>query len=196
VRWRHAYSDANGNGYSFGVGNANCDCNGHRDSNTDCNGYGYGYGYSYSDCKRYANCHGYFDSQTYAYAAASPDTEAPTNAGAASIACAISAPTPRLKRQNVRRKSSPRKRRRAPSRQIFNLLNTSTISQLLLPRVFCHSRDMRLLAEILIIGLLIYFGWNKPFKEYVAQANTTITTKLHGVGSKLQKHQDPSVRRY
>ena len=58
------------------------------------------------------------------------------------------------------------------------------------------SEDMRLLAEILIIAALIYFGWNKPFNEYVAQANTTITTKLHGVGKGLQKHQDPSVRRY
>jgi hypothetical protein len=55
---------------------------------------------------------------------------------------------------------------------------------------------MRLLAEILVIAALIYFGWNKPFKEHVAQANTTITNKIHGVGSKLQKHQDPSVRRY
>ena len=55
---------------------------------------------------------------------------------------------------------------------------------------------MRLLAEILIIAALIYFGWNKPFKDQVAQANTTINNKLHGVGSKLQKNQDPSVRRY
>ena len=55
---------------------------------------------------------------------------------------------------------------------------------------------MRLLAEILVIAALIFFGWNKPFKDQVAQANTTITTKLHGLGSKLQKHQDPSVRRY
>jgi hypothetical protein len=55
---------------------------------------------------------------------------------------------------------------------------------------------MRLLAEIVIIGALISLGWNKPFKEQVAQASTTITTKLHGVGSKLQKNQDPSVRRY
>jgi hypothetical protein len=54
---------------------------------------------------------------------------------------------------------------------------------------------MRLLAEILIIATLIFFGWNKPFKDQVAQANTTITNKLHGLGSKLQKHQDPSVRR-
>jgi hypothetical protein len=55
---------------------------------------------------------------------------------------------------------------------------------------------MRLLAEIVIIAALISLGWNKPFKEQVAQANTTITSKLHGAGSKLQKHEDPSVRRY
>jgi hypothetical protein len=55
---------------------------------------------------------------------------------------------------------------------------------------------MRLLAEILVIAALIYFGWNTPFKDHVAQATTTITTKLQGVGAKLQKHQDPSVRRH
>ena len=55
---------------------------------------------------------------------------------------------------------------------------------------------MRLLAEIVIIGALIYLGWNKPFKEQVAQASTTIESKLHGTGAKLQKNQDPSVRRY
>jgi hypothetical protein len=55
---------------------------------------------------------------------------------------------------------------------------------------------MRLLVEIVIIAGLIYLGWNTPFKKQVAQANTTITSKLHGVGSKLQKNQDPSVRRY
>jgi hypothetical protein len=54
---------------------------------------------------------------------------------------------------------------------------------------------MRLLVQILIIAGLIYLGWNKPFKEQVAQANRTITTKLHNLGSALQKHQDPSVRR-
>ncbi len=63
--------------------------------------------------------------------------------------------------------------------------------------MFCHSQGrMRLLAEILVIAALIYFGWNTPFKEHVAQANTTITTKLHGLGKGLQKHEDPSVRRY
>lgn len=55
---------------------------------------------------------------------------------------------------------------------------------------------MRLLAELVIIAALIYFGWNTPFKDQVAQANATITTKLQGLGSKLQKHQDPSVRRH
>ena len=58
------------------------------------------------------------------------------------------------------------------------------------------SRIMRLLVEIVIIGALLYFGWNKPFKEQVARASATIESKLHGTGSKLQKSQDPSVRRY
>ena len=55
---------------------------------------------------------------------------------------------------------------------------------------------MRLLAEIVIIGVLIFLGWNKPFKDQVAQASTTIESKLHGTGAKIQKNQDPSVRRY
>jgi hypothetical protein len=55
---------------------------------------------------------------------------------------------------------------------------------------------MRLLVEIVIIGGLISLGWNKPLKEQVARASTTIESKLHGTGSKLQKNQDPSVRRY
>jgi hypothetical protein len=55
---------------------------------------------------------------------------------------------------------------------------------------------MRFLAELVIIAALIFLGWNKPFKDQVAQANATITSKLHGTGEKLQKHEDPSVRRY
>lgn len=58
------------------------------------------------------------------------------------------------------------------------------------------SEIMRLLAELVIIAALISLGWNKPFKEQVAQASTTIESKLHRTGSKLQKNQDPSVRRY
>ena len=55
---------------------------------------------------------------------------------------------------------------------------------------------MRLLAEILIIGALIFFGWNKPFQEQVARANATITSALDGMGGSLQKNQDKSVKRY
>jgi len=55
---------------------------------------------------------------------------------------------------------------------------------------------MRLLAEIIIIAAVISLGWNTPFKEQLARASSTIESKLHGTGSKLQKNQDPSVRRY
>ena len=55
---------------------------------------------------------------------------------------------------------------------------------------------MRLLVEIVIIAAVIFLGWNKPFKEQVAQASTTIESKLNRTGSKLQKNQDPSVKRY
>jgi hypothetical protein len=67
---------------------------------------------------------------------------------------------------------------------------------LLSPRLFCHSTVMRLLAELVIIAALIFYGWTTPFKDHVAQVNRTITTKLNGLGGKLQKKQDPSVRRY
>jgi hypothetical protein len=63
-------------------------------------------------------------------------------------------------------------------------------------RFLAVSEIMRLLAELVIIAALIYLGWNKPFKEQVARASTTIESKLHGTGSKLQKNQDPSMRRY
>ena len=55
---------------------------------------------------------------------------------------------------------------------------------------------MRLLAEIVIIAAVIFLGWNKPFKEQVAQASTTIESTLNRTGSKLQKNQDSSVKRY
>jgi hypothetical protein len=55
---------------------------------------------------------------------------------------------------------------------------------------------VRLLVEIAIIGVVISLGWSKPFKERFAQVNKTITSTLNGVGSKLQKHQDPSVKRH
>jgi hypothetical protein len=55
---------------------------------------------------------------------------------------------------------------------------------------------MRLLVEIVIIAAVIFLGWNKPFKEQVAQASTTIESTLNRTGSKLQKNQDSSVKRY
>ena len=55
---------------------------------------------------------------------------------------------------------------------------------------------MRLLVEIVIIAAVIFLGWNKPFKEQVAQASTTIESKLNRTGSQLQKNQDESVKRY
>ena len=74
--------------------------------------------------------------------------------------------------------------------------NDLTISIALTRPFLPVSQIMRLLAELVIIGVLIFLGWNKPFKEQVAQASTTIESKLHGTGSKLQKNQDPSMRRY
>ena len=55
---------------------------------------------------------------------------------------------------------------------------------------------MRLLVELLIIATLIFYGWTTPFKDHVAEANRTIANQLHGLGKGLQKHQDPSVKRY
>jgi predicted negative regulator of RcsB-dependent stress response len=57
-------------------------------------------------------------------------------------------------------------------------------------------RIMRLLVEILIIAVVIYFGWDKPYKEYVARANRNISSKLDNLGGTLQKNQDSSVKRY
>ena len=55
---------------------------------------------------------------------------------------------------------------------------------------------MRLLVEVLIIAVLIFFGWKTPFKDHYAQANKTITSMLDGLGGTLQKSQDKDVRRY
>jgi hypothetical protein len=38
---------------------------------------------------------------------------------------------------------------------------------------------MRLLIEIVIIGVLLSLGWNTPFKEWSNRANTEIQTLLH-----------------
>ena len=64
------------------------------------------------------------------------------------------------------------------------------------PHFLSFSAIMRLLVEILVVVTVIYFGWNKPYKEYAARANKTITSKIDGLGGTLQKHQDSSVKRY
>jgi len=38
---------------------------------------------------------------------------------------------------------------------------------------------MRLLVEIVVIGALICFGWNTPFKEWVAESRAMLTSKIH-----------------
>ena len=53
---------------------------------------------------------------------------------------------------------------------------------------------MRFVVEVVIIGAVISLGWSKPFKEYYAQANRTITSGLHDIGKKPQKKQDNSVK--
>ena len=50
---------------------------------------------------------------------------------------------------------------------------------------------MRLTAEIIIIAALISLGWNKPFKEQFAQANTIITTKLSGSDRSCKNTRTP-----
>jgi hypothetical protein len=55
---------------------------------------------------------------------------------------------------------------------------------------------MRLLVEVVLIAAVFSLGWGKPFKERFAEVNRIITSTLHDVGSKLQKHQDPSVKRH
>jgi hypothetical protein len=87
--------------------------------------------------------------------------------------------------------------RRRRDRSTLQRFNRSTIFLVDLRGRFLSVSDiMRFLAELVIIAALIFLGWNKPFKDQVAQASTTIESKLHGTGSKLQKNQDPSVRRY
>jgi hypothetical protein len=38
---------------------------------------------------------------------------------------------------------------------------------------------MRFLIEILIVAGLIYFGWDRPFKEWAAQGGAVVTSKIH-----------------
>jgi hypothetical protein len=53
---------------------------------------------------------------------------------------------------------------------------------------------MRFVIEVVIIGAVLSLGWNKPFKDWTAQVNRTITSELHDIGKKPQKKQDTSVK--
>ena len=55
---------------------------------------------------------------------------------------------------------------------------------------------MRLVVEIVIIGVVISLGWSKPFREHFDYVDRVVTTTLHDVQSKLHKHQDSSVKRH
>jgi Tfp pilus assembly protein PilO len=83
----------------------------------------------------------------------------------------------------------------ASAMQRFNNLTIQRF-RLLSSGLFCQSGLMRLMVEILIIVVVIFLGWTKPFKEHYAQLNRTMTTALNDVESKLHKHQDASVKRH
>jgi len=55
---------------------------------------------------------------------------------------------------------------------------------------------MRLIAVIVIVGVLISLGWSKPFKERYEEAKRTITSELNDLTKKPQKNQDSSVKRH
>ena len=55
---------------------------------------------------------------------------------------------------------------------------------------------MRLVVEIVIIAAVIFLGWNTPFKVWTAQTYGKINSTFDSMGGNLQKHQDPSVKRY
>ena len=55
---------------------------------------------------------------------------------------------------------------------------------------------MRLLVEIVIIAAVIFLGWNTTFKDQTAKAYAKINSTFDSMGGSLQKHQDPSVKRY
>ena len=55
---------------------------------------------------------------------------------------------------------------------------------------------MRLIAVIVIVGVLISLGWSKPFKERFDEAKTTITSELNDLTKKQPKNQDSSAKRH
>jgi hypothetical protein len=55
---------------------------------------------------------------------------------------------------------------------------------------------MRLMVEIMIVAVLILFGWSTPYKDWSSQASRKINLFFDSLGGSLQKNQDPSVKRY
>jgi hypothetical protein len=56
----------------------------------------------------------------------------------------------------------------------------STKIKLLLPTTFSESAFcMRLLVEIFVVAVLIYLGWNRSFKDWVAQGSAMATSRIH-----------------
>ena len=55
---------------------------------------------------------------------------------------------------------------------------------------------MRLIVVTVIIGVLIWLGWSKPFKERFDEGKRTITSELNDLRKKPQKNQDASVKRH
>jgi len=47
-----------------------------------------------------------------------------------------------------------------------------------------------------IIAAVNFLGWNKPYKDWTDQAYGKISSTFDSMGGSLQKHQDPSVKRY
>ena len=54
----------------------------------------------------------------------------------------------------------------------------------------------RLLIEIAIIAAVIWFGWNRPFGDWVGHQAYRVNSTLDEMGGNIQKHEDPSVKRY
>ena len=54
---------------------------------------------------------------------------------------------------------------------------------------------MRLLVEIVVIGALICFGWDTPFKEWAAESRTMLTSKIHAPAweDKEAKSNEPAA---
>jgi len=78
----------------------------------------------------------------------------------------------------------------------FNASKLQRFSIALARPFLAISKRMRVLVVILILGVLIWLGWSKPFKERYAEAKTTITSELNNLGKKQQKNHDSPGKRH